>query len=154
MKWTKGVDGSEYNCKYPIGFNNYVMTWDSLNMELDGVAEQLTDENSLLNVYKTFSEIRKSSKAFSRGIVTDLYSQEYSSQSLQPVFGYRLENPDDPTDVYYVFINPTSQMRAPGTSDQMDEFYESGLEVIYSAGPGWKPGQEMPGYSVAVVKKG
>ena len=154
MKWSKTVEGSEYNCEYPIGFNNYVMTWDSLNMELDGVAEQLLDENSLLNVYSDFAEIRKSSKAFSRGIVTDLYSQEYDSQSVTPIIGYMLQNPDDPNDVYYVFINPTGTATRPNDADQMDEFYESGLQVIYSAGEGWRPGQDMPAYSVAVLKRG
>ena len=34
MKWTTELDGSDYNCKYPIGFNNYVMTWDTLNSQL------------------------------------------------------------------------------------------------------------------------
>lgn len=130
------------------------MTWDSLNMELDGVAEQLLDENSLLNVYSDFAEIRKSSKAFSRGIVTDLYSQEYDSQSVTPIIGYMLQNPDDPNDVYYVFINPTGTATRPNDADQMDEFYESGLQVIYSAGEGWRPGQDMPAYSVAVLKRG
>ena len=59
MKWTAALEGSEYNCKYPIGFNNYVMTWDALNAQLDGVAEQTADETSILNAYKKLIEIRK-----------------------------------------------------------------------------------------------
>ena len=68
--------------------------------------------------------------------------------------GYMLQNPDDPNDVYYVFINPTGTATRPNDADQMDEFYENGLQVIYSAGDGWRPGQDMPAYSVAVLKRG
>lgn len=59
MKWTTGLDGSDYNCKYPIGFNNYVMTWDSLNSQLAGAAEQSADANSIYSAYKKVIEIRK-----------------------------------------------------------------------------------------------
>lgn len=59
MKWTTELDGSDYNCKYPIGFNNYVMTWDTLNSQLAGAAEQSADANSIYSAYKKVIEIRK-----------------------------------------------------------------------------------------------
>ena len=59
MKWTTGLGGSTYNCQYPIGFNNYVMTWDALNAQLPGVAEQSADETSVYTAYKKIIEIRK-----------------------------------------------------------------------------------------------
>ncbi|MBD5585102.1 MAG: hypothetical protein HDQ88_08465 [Clostridia bacterium] len=69
MKWTKVLEDSTYNCEYPIGFNNYVMTWDALNVQLDGVAEQLEDKNSILNVYRDIIKIRKENPVLSRGKV-------------------------------------------------------------------------------------
>lgn len=69
MKWTTGLEDSEYNCKYPIGFNNYVMTWDSLNAQLPGVAEQSADKNSILNAYKALIKIRKENPVLARGTV-------------------------------------------------------------------------------------
>ena len=59
MKWTTELEGSENNCYYPMGFNNYYMTWDALNAQLDGAAEQIADENSIYNVYADIIQIRK-----------------------------------------------------------------------------------------------
>ena len=69
MKWTKELKGSANNCFYPMGFNNYMMTWDSLNNQLDGVAEQREDGNSIFNVYKSIIAIRKANPVLARGKV-------------------------------------------------------------------------------------
>ncbi len=69
MKWTKELEGSADNCYYPMGFNNYMMTWDALNKQLDGVAEQRNDENSIFNVYKSIIKIRKENPVLARGKV-------------------------------------------------------------------------------------
>ncbi|MDE7329797.1 MAG: hypothetical protein K2N30_01705 [Clostridia bacterium] len=74
MKWTTALEGSSYNCNYPIGFNNYVMTWDSLNAQLHGAAEQSAEENSILNAYKAFIKIRKENPVLARGKVVNHYT--------------------------------------------------------------------------------
>ena len=74
MKWTKELDGSKNNCNYLIGFNNYTMTWDPLNKQLDGVAEQRADNGSILNSYKSLIRIRKENPVLSRGKVVNRYT--------------------------------------------------------------------------------
>ncbi|MDE7395008.1 MAG: hypothetical protein K2M95_02665 [Clostridiales bacterium] len=59
MKWTTALEDSSYNCNYLMGFNNYRMTWDALNMQLDGAFEQSTDATSVYSLYKKVIEIRK-----------------------------------------------------------------------------------------------
>ena len=67
MKWTTALEGSEYNCYYPMGFNNYFMTWDVLNAQLHGVAEQSSESDSILNLYKAIIKIRKENNIISSG---------------------------------------------------------------------------------------
>lgn len=74
MKWTAELGDSSYNCQYPIGFNNYTMTWDALNMQLDGAAEQSADANSVLNVYKGLIRVRKENPVLARGKVVSHYT--------------------------------------------------------------------------------
>ncbi len=74
MKWTTTLGGSSYNCSYPIGFNNYVMTWDALNKQLPGVEEQKADANSMYNTYKKLIEIRKANPVLARGTVVSHYT--------------------------------------------------------------------------------
>ncbi len=74
MKWTKDVAGSSDNCNYQIGFNNYTMKWDSLNMQLDGVEEQRADVGSVFNSYKSLIKIRKENPVLSRGKVVNRYT--------------------------------------------------------------------------------
>ncbi len=69
MKWSKEFDASSENCKYLIGFNDYTMTWDALNAQLDGVKEQIADVNSIYNVYKALIKIRKENPVLARGRV-------------------------------------------------------------------------------------
>lgn len=70
LKWTKETAGSSYNCHdFPIAFNGYKMTWDSLNKKLDGVAEQKENENSILSVYQAMIKIRKENPVVARGKV-------------------------------------------------------------------------------------
>lgn len=74
LKWTESFGGSTYNCRYPIGFNNYTMTWDPLNMQLGGVAEQSADAGSILNSYKSLIKIRKENPVLARGKVVNRYT--------------------------------------------------------------------------------
>ena len=48
-----------------------MMTWDALNEQLDGVAEQREDANSIFNVYKALIEIRKNNPVLARGKVVN-----------------------------------------------------------------------------------
>ncbi|MDE6373952.1 MAG: hypothetical protein K2L72_05570, partial [Clostridia bacterium] len=74
MKWTTEVSGSSANCNYLIGFNNYKMTWDPLNAQLAGVAEQSADGNSILSAYKSLIKIRKENPVLARGKVVNRYT--------------------------------------------------------------------------------
>ena len=69
MKWTTELDGSNYNCYYPMGFNNYYITWDALNQKLHGAAEQANESGSILSFYKSVIEVRKQNPVLARGKV-------------------------------------------------------------------------------------
>ena len=71
MKWTTERTDSTYNCYYPMGFNNYMMTWDALNAQLDGVAEQREDTDSIFNTYKSIIKIRRDNPVLARGTVVN-----------------------------------------------------------------------------------
>lgn len=146
MKWTTEKAGSNFNCQYPIGFNNYVMSWDKNNAALPGAAEQATDANSIYSFYKTFTTLRKSSKAFTRGTVKNLYPDQDQASSPGPAFGYSVS---DGTDTFYVFINPTGTARLPDLFKGGDA-YRTG-KIVY-APDGWANGQALPGYSIVVLQ--
>ncbi|MCH5152303.1 MAG: hypothetical protein J1F65_06630, partial [Clostridiales bacterium] len=67
MKWTTALENSTYNCNYLMGFNNYRMEWDTLNVQLHGVEEQLAESDSILNLYKDIIKIRKENPVLARG---------------------------------------------------------------------------------------
>ena len=71
MKWSKEREGSSFNCYYLMGFNNYHIEWDALNAQLDGVAEQATDSNSIYNLYKDIIAIRRANPVLARGTVVN-----------------------------------------------------------------------------------
>lgn len=101
MKWTKDLEDDSANCYYPIGFNNYMMTWDSLNMELDGVAEQKDDTNSIYNVYKQMIALRQQYKALSRGTITNT-TKSYSNGQGTYIISWEIS---DGTDTFEIFVN-------------------------------------------------
>lgn len=74
MKWTTALEDSSYNCNYLMGFNNYRMTWDALNLQLPGVAEQSADENSIYSAYKKLIEIRKEYNLANGSVVSNTAS--------------------------------------------------------------------------------
>lgn len=117
MKWTTDLEGSEYNCQYPIGFNNYVMTWDALNEKLDGVAEQTADENSILNVYKAVIKIRKENPVLARGSVV-------SHTVTGSVICYSVT---DGESEILVYVNATSK-------DAASYKLPAGAELLYGGG--------------------
>ena len=83
MKWTTEIDDSEYNCEYPIGFNNYVMTWDVLNAQLHGVEEQRDEQDSIFNYYKALIAVRKANPVLARGEFVDHASDEVICYSVK-----------------------------------------------------------------------
>lgn len=102
MKWSKEVKGDSFNCQYPIGFNNYVMTWDVLNQKLDGVAEQSLDGNSILNAYKALIAIRKANPVLSRGKVVS------HTTSASSVICYSVKDADSEILIYInAYTKPT-----------------------------------------------
>ena len=105
MKWTKLRDDDPANCYYDIGFNNYKMTWDSLNMELDGVKEQKEDENSIYNVYKRLIEIRKANSLFRNGKVTN-YTAKFQNNTGDDVICWSVQ---DLNSEYRIYVNATQQ---------------------------------------------
>lgn len=121
MKWTKELEGSESNCYYPMGFNNYMMTWDALNAQLDGVAEQSADKNSIYNVYKDIIKIRKANPVLARGKVV-------SHTVKGNVICYSVQNEDSEILVY---VNATNKAQSasyalPATAELL---YGSGLDA-------------------------
>lgn len=117
MKWTAALDDSGFNCRYPIGFNNYVMTWDALNMQLDGVAEQAADNNSVLNVYKALIKIRKENPVLARGSVV-------SHTTTGSVICYSVT---DGESEILVYINASSKAAASYK-------LPTGAELLYGSG--------------------
>ena len=140
MKWTKTREGDSANCYYDIGFNNYKMTWDKNNMELDGVAEQKLDENSIYNAYKSLIALRKQYKAFSRGTVTNTTPAFQNGQG-QTVISYRVS---DGVNEFAVYINASQTPSAPqqaivGT-------------LIYSTNGGASEGRLFPALTFAIYQ--
>ena len=135
MKWTADADsdGSAYNCNYPIGFNNYVMTWDALNAQLDGVAEQSADAGSVYNVYKDVIKIRKENPVLARGKVV-------SHTSSGSLICYSVQDGDDEILIY---INATDAA--------LEANYElpEGAELLYGKG---MTGGTVPAASMLIYK--
>lgn len=122
MKWSAEQDGSEYNCYYPMGFNNYMMTWDDLNKQLDGVKEQSADENSIYSVYKNVIKVRKENPVLARGKVV-------SHTTKGNVICYSVK---DEENEILVYINATATAEAanytlPATAKLL---YGSGLSSL------------------------
>ena len=113
MKWSKAKDGDSANCEYNIGFNNYVMTWDSLNMALDGVKEQKQDTTSIYSVYAKMIELRKGYlPVFRHGTVKNT-TKTFDKGNGVVVISFEIS---DGTTTFEIFINATqSEVRLPIT---------------------------------------
>ncbi len=121
MKWTKDFDGDKANCKYEIGFNNYVMEWDELNTKLDGVEEQKADEHSIYNAYKALIEIRKANRAFRSGKVTNL-TQPFQGGTGDTVIAYSVSNG---SSEFYVYVNASTREAHPYRTPQGTLLYST-----------------------------
>ena len=131
MKWTKDFEGSGENCKFPMGFNNYTLTWDALNAQLDGVKEQTDDSDSIYSVYKELIKIRKANPVLARGKVVShttksnvvCYSvKDATSEILVYVNACATEqaaNYSLPTGARLLFGNGVSGTNVPATSIQI-----------------------------------
>ncbi len=131
MKWTKDFEGSGENCKFPMGFNNYTLTWDALNAQLDGVKEQTDDSDSIYSVYKELIKIRKANPVLARGKVVShttksnvvCYSvKDATSEILVYVNACATEqaaNYSLPTGAKLLFGNGVSGTNVPATSIQI-----------------------------------
>ncbi|MDE6411885.1 MAG: hypothetical protein K2L02_05070, partial [Clostridia bacterium] len=119
MKWTKELKDSESNCYYPMGFNNYVMTWDALNAQLDGVEEQRDDKNSIFNLYKSIIKIRKKNPVLARGKVV-------SHTTKGNVICYSVT---DGTSEILVYVNAsnTAQTISYALPEEVELLYGSGV---------------------------
>lgn len=133
MKWSKERGGSENNCYYPMGFNNYMMTWDALNAQLDGVAEQQADANSIYNLYKDIIKIRKENPVLARGKVV-------SHTASGPVICYSVK---DEEHEILVYVNASVTAAAAG--------YElpAGATLLYGSG---LAAADVPAMSIQIYK--
>ncbi len=154
MKWTKAFDDDAANCSYDIGFNNYKMTWDKFNAELDGVKEQKLDERSIYNAYKSLIALRKQYRAFSRGKVTNTtvaFSEDQNAQTGEitvrgtKVISYRLS---DGVNTFDVYVNACT---APATCGRSGK-YEIGGELVYSTSGQGFDGDVLPALTLAIYK--
>ncbi len=130
MKWTKNFADDKANCKYEIGFNNYVMTWDELNEKLDGVKEQKADEHSIYNAYKKLIEIRKANKALRRGKVTNL-TQPFQGGTGDTAIVYSVS---DGTNEFYVYVNASTREVCPYRAPQGTRIYSTSGKEASSSG--------------------
>ena len=141
MKWTKDREDDSSNCYYDIGFNNYKMTWDDLNMELDGVAEQKEDKDSIYNVYKSLIALRKQYKALSRGTVTNL-TRPFQNGSGDAVICYSVS---DGKDEFRIYINAS---QSPAYASRT----VNGTLIYSTSNQGVGNDQMVPALTLAIYK--
>ena len=140
MKWSKVKSDSKYNCEYPIGFGNYVMTWDENNAELDGAKEQKEDANSIYAVYKKLIEIRKANKAFARGKVTNK-TQAFQNGQGTALITYSVANADSE---YTVYVN--------ASKTALDTANSIAGTFVYSTSGVEPSGNKIPALTLAIYK--
>jgi glycosidase len=133
MKWSKEFDASGENCKYLIGFNDYTMTWDALNAQLDGVNEQAADGNSIYNLYKALIKIRKENSALARGKVV-------SHTTKSNVVCYSVK---DATSEILVYVN------ACATEQPANYPLPTGSKLLYGSGV---TDVKVPAMSIQIYK--
>ncbi len=133
MKWSKEFDASGENCKYLIGFNDYTMTWDALNAQLDGVNEQAADRNSIYNLYKALIKIRKENTALARGKVV-------SHTTKSNVVCYSVK---DATSEILVYVN------ACATEQPANYPLPTGAKLLYGSGV---TDVKVPAMSIQIYK--
>lgn len=133
MKWSKDFEGSSDNCKFPMGFNNYTLTWDALNAQLDGVKEQTADTDSIYNVYKDFIKIRKANPVLARGKVV-------SHTTKSNVVCYSVK---DATSEILVYVNACATEQAANYS------LPAGAQLLYGSGVS---AAKVPAMSIQIYK--
>ncbi len=133
MKWSKELGGSENNCHYLMGFNNYEMEWDALNVQLDGVAEQQTDAGSVYSVYKDLIKIRRQNHVLARGKVV-------SHTTSGNVICYSVKDADSEILIY---INARSTALAAGYN------LPAGATLLYGSG---LADSNVPAMSIQIYK--
>lgn len=144
MKWTKEKAGDRANCEYPIGFNNYVMTWDSLNMNLDGVAEQSRDAGSIYSVYKSMIALRNANKSVFRSGAVKNTTQSFDGQSGTVVISYEIT--DNAGNTFEIFVNARS-------TDSVFSTAPTGT-LIYSTNPAYTGDKTtISGLTFAIFQK-
>ena len=133
VKWTKELEDSKNNCYYNMGFNNYYMEWDALNKQLDGVAEQRADTNSIFNVYKSIIQIRKENPVLARGKVV-------SHTTKGNVICYSVT---DGTSEILVYVNPSNKEQSAGYS------VPAAATLLYGSGVN---GGSVPAMSIQIYQ--
>lgn len=84
FKWTTSASGSSYIVNYSIsGDKTYYVDWDSYNIALAGVAEQLADANSYLNQVKYWTKIKSEDDVIRYG------SYEFYNCNQSPIFSFK-----------------------------------------------------------------
>ncbi len=133
MKWSRSRGDSKFNCYYPMGFNNYMMTWDDLNAQLDGVTEQIADKNSIYNVYKDLIRIRKENPVLARGKVV-------SHTTTGAVICYSVKDADHEILIY---------VNASGLAETAGYKLPAGAALLYGSG---LDGTSVPASSIQIYK--
>ncbi len=141
MKWSKAKSDSKYNCEYPIGFNNYVMTWDANNAALDGVKEQSEDGSSILSTYKALIAMRKAHPTFARGKVEN-HTMPFQNGRGESVIVYSVT---DAIHEYTVYVNASSRSVVP--------YYSVNGELLYSTNGEYTGDASIPAMTLAVFER-
>ena len=141
MKWSTDLKGSDSNCYYPIGFNNYYMQWDALNAQLAGVKEQNADAGSMLNFYRDLIKIRKENPVLARGKVV-------SHTDSGSIICYSVKDDNHEILIYVNASGKTHTMDCPVLGSAL--LFGSGVSISVS-GSG-KYTASVPAWSMHVYK--
>ena len=134
MKWSTALDGDESNCYYPMGFNNYYITWDALNAQLHGVAEQSGEADSVLSFYKAVIAVRKANPVLARGTVVS------HTGDLDDVICYSVK---DSKNEILIYVN------ANGKASNASYALPSGAQKLFGNGLN---GKSVPAMSMQIYK--
>ncbi len=143
MKWSKTKAEGDSNCSYPIGFNGYVMGWDALNTQLDGVAEQEKADGSMLKLYQKLIELRRTHTTFARGTATNLTTPYDEKGAGDEVMCYEVK---DAYHTYHVFINATNKMQTYNANHKPQG------TLIFSTDASFVLAETIPAYTLAIYQ--
>ncbi|MFI3239986.1 MAG: alpha-amylase family glycosyl hydrolase [Bacteroidales bacterium] len=144
----KGVGrGDEYVREPLLWGNEYTTSWKENTAPTATVKEQLADENSMLNFYKTVIGIRNATPALQRGAFTPVPSKELPaalmawSRSLGFSEVYTLMNASEEEINYTIDINLTNAKELFKKGDA--KFIADGEKTILT----------LPAYSILLIEK-